>query len=229
MFSTFHEWQTKLVLTRPGRAMPPPLRTLGLWRKISIPKTYLKYTFSKWNMLVLCLYKLEPNQTICFCPTALLDLHGHKIEKHKKSNWSRVREKDTFFGSEKLLFWPWCSCAGRAREPVFCCSGNKLTNAGIAPSRAECTDVQYSRLLCSTYRVPANEPQKHSWLHTNRSGTKRGRGVNWYDVTNPSSQQAAALLNWTLSILSKQANEVFQPSLHLPRPFPVVLSWVLGR
>ena len=68
--------------------MPPPLRTLGLWRKISIQKTYLKYTFSKWNMLVLCLYKLEPNQTISFCPTAtaLLDLHGHKIEKHKKSN-----------------------------------------------------------------------------------------------------------------------------------------------
>ena len=208
--------------------MPPPRAPL-LRRKISIPKTYLKYTFSKWNMLVLCLYKLEPNQTISFCPTALLDLHGHKKEKHKKSNWSRVWEKDTFFGSEKLLFWPWCSCAGPAREPVFCCSGNKLTNAGIAPSRVLCTDVHYSRLLYSTYRVAANEPQKHSWLHTNRSGTKRGRGVNWYDVTNPSSQQAAALLNWTLSILSKQADEVFQPSLHLPRPFPVVLSWVLER
>ena len=65
---------------------PTSLRTLGLRRKISIPKTYLKYTFSKWNMLVLCLYKLEPNQTISFCPSALLDLHGHQIEKQKKSN-----------------------------------------------------------------------------------------------------------------------------------------------
>ena len=164
------------------------------------------------------------NQFLPHCFVRFTWTSNRKTEKEQL-----IREKDTFFGSEKLLFWPWCSCAGRAREPVFCCSGNKLTNAGIAPSRAECTDVQYSRLLCSTYRVAANEPQKHSWLHTNRSGTKRGRGVNWYDVTNPSSQQAAALLNWTLSILSKQANEVFQPSLHLPRPFPVVSSWVLER
>ena len=87
-----------------SNAPSPSLKTLGLRRKISIPKRYLKYTFSKRNMLVLCLYKLEPNQTIRFCPTALLDLHGHKIEKHKKSNWSRVWEKDTFFWLREIAF-----------------------------------------------------------------------------------------------------------------------------
>ena len=131
------------------QCLPPSLRTLGLWRKISIPKTYLKYTFSKWNMLVLCLYKLEPNQTISFCPTALLDLHGHKIEKHKKSNWSRVREKDTFFGSEKLLFWPWCSCPGPAREPRFLPLWEQIDKCGdcAEPYQESCCAVHGATTL----------------------------------------------------------------------------------
>ena len=145
-----------------------------------------------------------------------------KIRKKQQIIQSKsLKWEDTFFGAEKLLFWPWCSCRrGPAREPVFCRSGNKLTNAGIAPSRTyvrtESRAASYTeQLLCNTTR--RIEPRRNSHKNTldftlTARGTKRGRGVNWYDVTNPSSQQApaaAALIN-SAQHFNKQAIEIWQ-------------------
>ena len=119
-----------------------------------------------------------------------------KRKSQKNSKLSKALKWDnTLFGPEKLLFWPWCSCPGPAREPRFLPLWEQIDKCGdcAEPYRESCCVVHGASYSAARIEARRKEPQKHSWLHTNRSGTKRGRGVNWYDVTNPSSQQAALL------------------------------------
>ena len=119
-----------------------------------------------------------------------------KRKSQKNSRLSKALKWDnTLFGPEKLLFWPWCSCPGPAREPRFLPLWEQIDKCGdcAEPYRESCCVVHGASYSAARIEARRKEPQKHSWLHTNRSGTKRGRGVNWYDVTNPSSQQAALL------------------------------------
>ena len=99
---------------------------------------------------------------------------------------------DTFF----WLFWPWCSCLAPAREPPFLPLWEQIDKCG------DCAELYWGEsctccgvLLCSAYRASTKQPQKHSWLHTNRSGTKRGRGgkLIWCNQSVFSTSRAALL------------------------------------
>ena len=76
---------------------------------------------------------------------------------------------------------------------LFCRSGNKLTNAGIAPS---CTEESRAHTpAVEFYSAARIEPRRNSHKNTldftlTEVEQKEAGGVNWYDVTNPSSQQA---------------------------------------
>ena len=88
------------------------------------------------------------NQTISFCSN-LLDLHCQQKENHKKQQIiesKAVKWDDTFFGPEKLLFWPWCSCPGPAREPRFLPLWEQIDKCG------DCAEP-YQESCCAVHRA----------------------------------------------------------------------------
>ena len=222
--STFIEWPTKLTLTRYVSAKCLFAWLLSLWEAAGCRREGKSFSISsasdECSVYYLQFTAESDNQFLLQSAGFTLTTKRKSQKKQQIIQSKSLKWEDTFFGAEKLLFWPWCSCRrGPAREPVFCRSGNKLTKAGIAPSRTyvrtESRAASYTeQLLCNTTR--SIEPRRNSHKNTldftlTARGTKRGRGVNWYDVTNPSSQQApaAALIN-SAQHFNKQAIEIWQ-------------------
>ena len=124
-----------------------PLRSCRLSKRRKIIFNF----FSLRRVQCCTIYNLRPSQTISFCSN-LLDLHCRQKENHKKQQIIQskaVKWDDTFFGAEKLLFWPWCSCPGPAREPRFLPLWEQIDKCGdcAEPYQESCCAVHGATTL----------------------------------------------------------------------------------